>query len=188
MRCRRRESARETREQGSREEGRVTATTERERMVYRGEALAGGRDAARRLGTGTIALAGDGSLRQWQIHNQVNHLGLVPHTFFAVWTAAIGPGTPIPRRVLQSAALYDHRGAARAADLERPRRSDRRTAQLLEEDARRRGDRAIPASTRSRSCAYHDPDAAGGGPTRSLQPLHPARTPRTPRCRRSCST
>ncbi|HME52448.1 MAG TPA: GH116 family glycosyl-hydrolase [Candidatus Lokiarchaeia archaeon] len=34
------------------------------------------------IGTGTIALAGDGSLRQWQIVNNVHHLAHVPSSFF----------------------------------------------------------------------------------------------------------
>lgn len=55
------------------------------------------------LGTGTIAVAGDGSLRQWQIHNQVNHLATVPHSFFALSVA--GPEGRVSR-VLQSDALY----------------------------------------------------------------------------------
>ncbi len=37
------------------------------------------------IGTGTVALCGDGSLRQWQLVNQVNHSGYVPHSFFALW-------------------------------------------------------------------------------------------------------
>ncbi len=36
------------------------------------------------LGTGNIALAGDGSLRQWQIINNVNHLGYIPNSFFFI--------------------------------------------------------------------------------------------------------
>lgn len=57
------------------------------------------------IGTGTIALAGDGSLRQWQIHNQINHLACVPHSFFAIYARTDG-GEPVAR-VLQSDALYD---------------------------------------------------------------------------------
>ncbi|MCS6859881.1 MAG: non-lysosomal glucosylceramidase [Abditibacteriales bacterium] len=36
------------------------------------------------IGTGTISICGDGSLRQWEIVNQVNHQGYVPQSFFAV--------------------------------------------------------------------------------------------------------
>lgn len=36
------------------------------------------------VGTGNLCLSGDGSLRQWQIHNKVNHLGYVPFGFFAL--------------------------------------------------------------------------------------------------------
>lgn len=35
-------------------------------------------------GGGNIALAGDGGLRQWQISNEVNHLGIAPDSFFAI--------------------------------------------------------------------------------------------------------
>lgn len=55
------------------------------------------------IGTGTIALAGDGSLRQWQIHHEPNHLACVPHSFFAV--RASRPGRPPFAAVLQSRAL-----------------------------------------------------------------------------------
>jgi len=38
------------------------------------------------IGTGTIALGGDGLLKQWQITNTVNHRAFVPNSFFAVRT------------------------------------------------------------------------------------------------------
>ena len=36
------------------------------------------------VGAGHVALGGDGGLRQWQLHNQVNHRGFVPDSFFAI--------------------------------------------------------------------------------------------------------
>jgi non-lysosomal glucosylceramidase len=36
------------------------------------------------LGTGTVALAGNGALRQWQLHNIGNHEAHVPDSFFAL--------------------------------------------------------------------------------------------------------
>lgn len=36
------------------------------------------------LGGGSIAIAGDGGLRQWQINNKVNHIAHVPNSFFAM--------------------------------------------------------------------------------------------------------
>ena len=36
------------------------------------------------LGGGSIAIAGDGGLRQWQISNKVNHIGHAPNSFFAI--------------------------------------------------------------------------------------------------------
>jgi len=68
------------------------------------------------IGAGQIALAGDGGWRQWEIHNIPNHLGYVPHSFFAVRmrpadlhrvgrrTAGEFSGAA---RVLMSPALYD---------------------------------------------------------------------------------
>jgi hypothetical protein len=38
------------------------------------------------LGGGSIALAGDGGLRQWQINNVINHEAAVPDSFFAIKT------------------------------------------------------------------------------------------------------
>jgi len=57
------------------------------------------------VGAGQISLAGDGSLRQWQIFNQVNHLAFVPNSFFAIWAAA-GNEAPVSR-VLQTNVFYD---------------------------------------------------------------------------------
>ncbi len=53
------------------------------------------------IGTGQIALCGDGSLRQWQIVNQANHLGFVPHSFFALRASSTEPPTDVIR-LLQS--------------------------------------------------------------------------------------
>ena len=59
------------------------------------------------LGTGSIALCGDGSLRQWQIHNQVNHTACIPHSFFAVWLRDPLTDAPATVCVLQSSKYYD---------------------------------------------------------------------------------
>ncbi len=42
------------------------------------------------IGTGNISLAGDGSLRQWQIVNNVNHLAFIPESFFFLQTRIEG--------------------------------------------------------------------------------------------------
>ena len=39
-------------------------------------------------GTGQVSVAGDGSLRQWQISHEVNLTGFVPQTFLAIWVGA----------------------------------------------------------------------------------------------------
>lgn len=76
------------------------------RKVYTGEALRAVAMPLGGIGTGTIAICGDGSLRQWQIVNEVNHLACLPHSFFSIWTRRSRPrGEPVAR-VLQSAALY----------------------------------------------------------------------------------
>src|SRR5690606_38576521 len=82
--------------------------TEQDNWTYRGDALRALTLPLGGIGTGTIALAGDGGLRQWQITNNVNHDAHVPHTFFAIWA-----GTQRDRRrnavLLQSDALDDDR-------------------------------------------------------------------------------
>jgi non-lysosomal glucosylceramidase len=76
-----------------------------DRVVYRGERLRAWAMPLGGIGTGSIALAGDGGLRQWQIVHNVYHLAHVPHSFFAFW--AKPEGGPSVARVLQSSALYD---------------------------------------------------------------------------------
>lgn len=53
------------------------------------------------LGTGQIALGGDGGLRQWQMVNQVNHRGFVPDSFFALRATCVEPPLNV-LRILQS--------------------------------------------------------------------------------------
>jgi hypothetical protein len=38
------------------------------------------------IGGGSIAIAGDGGLRQWQVMNRVAHDAYVPDSFFAIKT------------------------------------------------------------------------------------------------------
>jgi non-lysosomal glucosylceramidase len=78
----------------------------RDRLTYRGEALRAVALPIGGIGTGSVAVAGDGGLRQWQISNNVNHDAHVPHSFFAIWAG----GVLDARRnavVLQSSRLYD---------------------------------------------------------------------------------
>jgi len=58
------------------------------------------------LGAGQIALCGDGGLRQWQIVNQVNHLGFVPDTFFAIRASSVEPVLDV-MRILQSREVLE---------------------------------------------------------------------------------
>jgi non-lysosomal glucosylceramidase len=41
------------------------------------------------IGTGSIALGGDGLLKQWQILNNVRHIAFIPNSFFGIWTREI---------------------------------------------------------------------------------------------------
>lgn len=60
------------------------------------------------VGTGNLAICGDGSLRQWQLNNVVNHVAYLPNTFLAVrWQAH---DTPAHARILQTAEFWDQSG------------------------------------------------------------------------------
>ncbi|MFC1538299.1 GH116 family glycosyl-hydrolase [Candidatus Latescibacterota bacterium] len=72
-------------------------------MVYTGERLQCVAMPLGGIGTGTVALCGDGSLRQWQIFNNINHLAFLPCTHFILQTG----GSSSPPRILQSAETYD---------------------------------------------------------------------------------
>ena len=43
------------------------------------------------IGTGNVALSGTGVLKQWQLHNQGNHLGFLPQSFFALRVIGVEP-------------------------------------------------------------------------------------------------
>ncbi|GHO42089.1 GH116 family glycosyl-hydrolase [Ktedonospora formicarum] len=69
--------------------------------LYRGETLRHVAMPLGGIGCGQIALGGDGGLRQWQMVNQINHLGFVPDSFFAIRATCGEP--PINEvRILQS--------------------------------------------------------------------------------------
>ncbi len=73
---------------------------------YQGEALRHVAMPLGGLGTGQIALGGDGGLRQWQMVNQINHLGFVPDSFF-VARASRGEPPLNTIRVLQSREILE---------------------------------------------------------------------------------
>ncbi len=54
------------------------------------------------LGTGNVALAATGTLRQWQLHNQGNHLGSLPQSCFALRLSCLEPPRSY-RRMLHTA-------------------------------------------------------------------------------------
>jgi len=53
------------------------------------------------IGTGSVAIGGDGLLKQWQVTNTVKHNAFVPNSFFGVWTKKSGePSEPPVCRAL----------------------------------------------------------------------------------------
>src|SRR4051812_2740252 len=56
------------------------------------------------IGAGHVAIAGDGSLRQWQLANTINHRGHVPDSFFAVRVSSIEPPFDVCR-TLRAASI-----------------------------------------------------------------------------------
>jgi non-lysosomal glucosylceramidase len=103
---------------------RVSLQNRPDRVIYRGEHLRAVAMPLGGIGTGSIALAGDGGLRQWQVTHSVNHQAHVPDSFFAYW--AKPENGPSVARVLQSSALYDQTGfkpPATTNDHEVPRES-----------------------------------------------------------------
>jgi uncharacterized protein (DUF608 family) len=59
------------------------------------------------IGTGNLALGGTGVLKQWQLHNQGNHLGFAPQSFFALRLSCTEPPLSF-RRLLHSPPVAAH--------------------------------------------------------------------------------
>lgn len=78
-----------------------------ERIVYTGESLRAIAMPMGGIGAGNFALAGDGTLRQWQIFNQVNHTAFLPGTFFGVRVQGEPRGSEPTIRLLQTDCFYD---------------------------------------------------------------------------------
>ena len=77
------------------------------RIVYRGESLRAVAMPMGGIGTGNFAIAGDGTLRQWQIFNQVNHTAYLPGTFFGIRLQSAHGGSQPAMRLLQTDCFYD---------------------------------------------------------------------------------
>jgi uncharacterized protein (DUF608 family) len=73
------------------------------------------------LGTGHVALCGDGALRQWQLLGVPNHGGLLPDSFFALRVSSLEPPDDVVR-LLRAAPLPDPGPAANVSDAEVPDR------------------------------------------------------------------
>ncbi|MHA2051819.1 MAG: GH116 family glycosyl-hydrolase, partial [Promethearchaeota archaeon] len=48
------------------------------------------------IGTGSIAIGGDGLLKQWQVTNTVRHNAFVPNSFFGVWVKRLAEPSELP--------------------------------------------------------------------------------------------
>ncbi|HUN36357.1 MAG TPA: GH116 family glycosyl-hydrolase [Trebonia sp.] len=59
------------------------------------------------IGTGNLAIGGTGALTQWQLHNQGNHRGFSPQSFFALRLSCTEPPLSF-RRVLRGPAIEPH--------------------------------------------------------------------------------
>lgn len=66
------------------------------------------------LGTGNLALAGNGALRQWQLHNIGNHEGHVPDSFFALRVSRVEP--PVDEVRLLQGPLQESSGTPLVTD------------------------------------------------------------------------
>lgn len=77
------------------------------RIAYSGESLRAVKMPMGGIGTGNLSLAGDGTLQQWQIFNQVNHTAFLPGTFFGVRVHTGRRGTGPVMRLLQTDCFYD---------------------------------------------------------------------------------
>jgi non-lysosomal glucosylceramidase len=72
------------------------------------------------LGTGHVALCGDGALRQWQLNGPPNHAGLLPDSFFALRVSSLEPPADVVR-LLRAEPLPPHPSpAANVSDADVP--------------------------------------------------------------------
>lgn len=73
-------------------------------MIYEGKARRCVAMPLGGLGTGSLAIRGDGSLGQWQLSNRINHVAYVPFSFFAFfWDQDARRGA----KLLQSDEFWD---------------------------------------------------------------------------------
>jgi non-lysosomal glucosylceramidase len=87
------------------------ALTTAERQTFTGERRRAVALPLGGIGTGNLALGGTGTLKQWQLHNQGNHLGFAPQSFFALRLSCTEPPLSF-RRVLRAPAIAPHREPA----------------------------------------------------------------------------
>lgn len=78
------------------------------------------------LGTGQVALCGDGALRQWQLLGVPNHGALLPDSFFALRVSSLEPPADVVRLLRASPLPPDRDPAANVSDADVPDRDARR--------------------------------------------------------------
>jgi hypothetical protein len=71
------------------------------------------------IGTGNVAICGDGALRQWQLHNLGNHRGELPFSFFALRATQWEPPLDVVR-VLQAPPAPSEQTRTPLVDDDRP--------------------------------------------------------------------
>ena len=89
----------------------AAARTAAERLTFTGDRRRAVALPLGGIGTGNLALGGTGALKQWQLHNQGNHLGFAPQSFFAIRLSCTEPPLSF-RRVLRGTAIARHREPA----------------------------------------------------------------------------
>ena len=89
----------------------MRAVTAAERRTFAGDRRRAVAFPLGGIGTGNLALGGTGALKQWQLHNQGNHLGFAPQSFFALRLSCTEPPLSF-RRVLRGPAIAPHREPA----------------------------------------------------------------------------
>ncbi len=85
----------------------AAARTAAERLTFTGDRRRAVALPLGGIGTGNLALGGTGALKQWQLHNQGNHLGFAPQSFFAIRLSCTEPPLSF-RRVLRGTAIARH--------------------------------------------------------------------------------
>ena len=118
------------------------------------------------IGTGSVAIAGDGSLRQWQLRGPGNHAGFVPDSFFAIRSSSPGRGDIV--KLLESVPAPDDPSAPSSSDGTVPK-GLRERQDVIAPMARSRIRAAYPVA----EVAYNDPDVPVEVSLQAFNPFAP---------------